>query len=152
MTLRPTLMLAACVIATGCASAAKLPPAGAMAYGVYHFRQQVADARPAMTLEGDVVLAPDTVIVSTTMAPCSYNTRARDARSINYQCGSLSISFDRSDPLRKNAFAVRTTQIVTVKVCAMMAMTNGVDRCTRYEDRRESREVMKYGKLELQVQ
>ena len=129
---RFVIALAPCALIAACAGSACRPPAGATAYGVYRFHQQVLNAKPAVILDGSVTLLPDTLTVSLATSPCTYDTRSRGDRWIRYVCGDVTFTFNRRNPLRENAYTAPMTEFVSVPVCLQTAIdSRGREVCTR---------------------
>jgi hypothetical protein len=124
--------LVAALVAVGCASSSARPPGGASAYGVWHFVEPILESRPAVVLEGNIVLQPDTLFVESTEGPCTYDPHSRDNRNILYRCGDVHFSFDRRNPLRENSYSMTTTVMVAQTSCILTTVdSKGVERCAR---------------------
>ena len=128
-----------CVVVVACASAWR-PPAGATAYGVYRYHQQVLNARPAVILDGSVTLLPDTLVVSLATSPCTYDPRSYGNRWIRYVCGEVTFSFNRRNPLRENSYTAPLTEFVYESVCLQTVIdSRGREVCARRGNERVER-------------
>jgi hypothetical protein len=140
-------------VAAACASsgARVLPPSGNTAYGVYHFKNVLTSASPAVTLEGDVLLLPDSVAMSLAGSPCTWAQASRTStQAISYACGEFLFSFSRLNPLRENSYLVPTSKWVDQRVCRQTRQNaQGVEVCVRYgNDRVEQRSQLR-GRLQF---
>jgi len=140
----------AVVVATGCASTGRKAIPGRTDYGIYRFRENVINTRPTVVLEGEVHLTPDTISLVLLSGPCVYDQRSRDQRSIRYVCGMASFSFDRLEPIRRNSYTVRTSQLVETQYCVRsVASAAGAPVCVEYGKRTNNVDVSRSGSIRV---
>jgi len=133
-------------------TAAYRPPAGNTVYGSYPFKQVLSNANPPMTLEGTVVLLPDTVVLTVGGKSCSASVDARNSNdAFAYNCGESSFYLNKQDPLRFNSYRVPTIVWQTRQVCVMYAVNRmtGAEQCSRYGQERVETRIVLSGPLKF---
>jgi hypothetical protein len=93
----------------GCHSSARetiVPLEGLL--GVYHFSERIpaAPGDPPIIFEGDFTVIADTVKVDADPGPCRYDKRTSASTGIMYQCGIVSVVFDRKNPISRSTYSV----------------------------------------------
>jgi hypothetical protein len=134
--------LAACV-------AAYKPPAGNTAYGTHPFKEVLSNANPPMTLEGSVLLLPDTVMMTLGGKSCSPDPANRSEFVFGFDCGEFNFKFSKTNPLRANSYRVPTTvwQMRQVCVATRTNPTTMAEICSRYGQERVETRVVLQGSL-----
>ena len=64
-------------------------------FRAYRFSQRMEDG---VVLEGQFVLAEDTIMARTPTKQCDYEAAESNATQLGYDCGSFKLRFDRRDP------------------------------------------------------
>jgi hypothetical protein len=132
------------ILLVGACRAPYRPPAGNATDGAYPFKQVITNANPPMTLEGTVIIMPDTVVMTLSGKSCSPEARSSPT-TLGYVCGQYGFWFNRENPLRTNRYNVPTMIWRTRPVCDQYREnpTTKAEQCVRYrQERYESRTVI----------
>jgi hypothetical protein len=118
--------------------------------GVYHFVERVAASgnADALVLEGELTVLADTVTVDATPGPCRYDTTSTSAGPFVYRCAEVTLSFDRSDPVRRASYSLRTIALQPQTTCVRYATdASGRTNCAESKTVQVERSVMRSGQL-----
>lgn len=92
--------------------------------GVFEFSEHVTPqgmGAESVDIEGSFVVFGDTVTVEARPGPCWLDTRITSPNPITYDCGGVTISFDRRNPTGRAMYSVKLTVTQTRTVCARYA-------------------------------
>src|SRR6478736_25593 len=74
--------------------------------GVFRFTEHItAVGTETIDLEGHFVVWGDTVTVEARPGPCRLDTRVSTPNPFTYDCGGVTISFDRRDPIGRAMYS-----------------------------------------------
>jgi hypothetical protein len=140
-------------ISNGCASSSPRGSAvPASRLGVFRFLERVPDVSPGVTLEGEITVEPDTILVEAAPGPCRYDELRSRRTAVVYRCGAdLVLSFDRDYPIDRATYSVVATTNVPITTCVRYATTTDGRRvCAQTRTVMEPRNVQRSGHLRLQ--
>jgi hypothetical protein len=93
-----------CVVVAACSTKpSSTPQPRELADGIYRF----SDSRAPLTqpIEGTMTVLHDTVMVDAQPGPCRYDDKISwGSHAIVYRCAEMTLTFDRSDPVRSAKF------------------------------------------------
>lgn len=118
-------------IAGGCVSSSPRGPAvPASRVGVFRFLEHVPDTSPGVTLQGEITVESDTILVEAMPGPCHYDNLRSRGTTVVYRCGTdIFLSFDRYNPIDRARYSLVTT--VRVPVPPELAVELSVERFNR---------------------
>jgi hypothetical protein len=136
-------------ISVGCASSSSRAPA-ASRLGVYHFWETIPETSPSLTLQGEVTVEADTILVEVNHGLCHYDQLRSRGTTISYNCSDVLLYFDRHNPTDRARYSVVTTIRVPVRTCIRYT-TNAAGQvvCAQMGTRMEWRDVRRSGRLRL---
>jgi len=137
-------------ISTGCTpSAARAPAPAASRLGAFRFFERVPDTSPGVTLEGEFIVEPDTILVEAMPGPCHYDNLRSRSTTIAYKCGpDIFLFFDRNNPIERASYSLVATVQVPVTTCARYATTSDGRRvCVQTRTVMVPRDVRRSGRL-----
>ena len=121
--------------------------------GPYQFTEHVAaggSAGETIDIEGQVEVLRDSVLVDARPGPCRLDTPTVSQRPLVYQCGTVTLSFDRRDPIMRSTYSVTLTQNGTQQVCARYTVSStGRSVCAEYRTETIPTSVRRTGTLHL---
>ena len=134
---------------SGCVSPpSRGPAAPENRVGAFRFWERVPDTAPGVTLEGELVVEPDTILVETTHGLCHYDQVRSRGTTVVYNCAGVILRFDRDNPIDRATYWLVTTANVPVRTCVRYTTTaNGRRVCTQTRTVMEPREVQRSGRL-----
>jgi hypothetical protein len=76
--------------------------------GVYHFSERIpgVPGQPPVLFEGDFTVLGDTIKVDAEPGPCRYDKQSTGAGGLGYQCGEITLMFDRKNPVTKTRYTM----------------------------------------------
>jgi hypothetical protein len=90
--------------------------------GVYRFTQRISTTgTESVDIEGRFVVFGDTVVVDAHPGPCRLDTRVALPNPFTYDCGGVTLSFDRRDPVGRAMYSVMVTVTQTRTTCVRYA-------------------------------
>lgn len=114
--------------------------------GTWRFVERLG-GNPSVILEGTVGIDPDTIWVDADWAQCQ-RAEATTRTRLVYECGRVTISFDRFDPLRRMSYNAPVTVLERVEKCEQyQTNANGQVVCVRWRRETVEREVWKSGRI-----
>lgn len=136
----------------GCAPPPPRGPADpARRVGAFRFWERVSDTSPGVTLEGELVVERDTILVEVTHGLCHYDPFQSRGMAVVYNCAGVVLRFDRDNPIDRATYSLVTTAHVPVRTCVRY-VTNADGRrvCAQTRTVMEPREVRRSGRLRPQ--
>jgi hypothetical protein len=120
--------------------------------GVFRFLERVPDASPPVTLEGEITVEPDTILLDAAPGPCHYDEVRSRSTTVVYRCGvDILLYFDRDNPIDRARYSLVTTVQVAVRTCARYTMTTDGRRiCAQTRTEMVPRQVQRSGRLRPQ--
>lgn len=101
-------------------------------YGSYRFLQRVEGADPPITVEGEFTIEADSIRVGLAGGYCR-PLQPASVRNTSFQCGPVSLTFDREQPLLRSWFSVQGTAYVFERVCRRYGTSpSGARICLEY--------------------
>ena len=136
----------------GCASSSpRSSAATASRVGVFRFLERVPDTSPGITLDGEITVERDTILVEATPGPCHYDVLRSRGTTVIYRCADVFLSFDRHNPIDRARYALVATVYVPVRTCARYTVTTDGRRvCAQLRTEMVPREVRRSGRLRPQ--
>lgn len=136
----------------GCVSSPSRGPAiPASRVGVFRFLERVPDTSPGITLDGEITVERDTILVEATPGPCQYDVLRSRGTTVVYRCADVFLSFDRNNPIDRARYALVATVYVPVRTCARYTVTtDGRRACAQLRTEMVPREVRRSGRLRPQ--
>jgi hypothetical protein len=122
--------------------------------GVFRFTEHVTagggSGDESVDIEGQLVVFGDTVSVEARPGPCRMDTRIIYPNPITYDCGGVTLSFDRRDPVGRAQYSVSLGTTQKRQVCAAYAIDNAGRRyCSQYRTETTAATVKRSGYLRL---
>ena len=119
--------------------------------GVYRFTQHVtAVGAETIDIEGRFVVFGDTVTVEAQPGPCRLDTRVAMPNPFTYDCGGVTLTFDRLDPAGHAMYSVMLTVTQTRTVCVRYAIDSAGRRyCAETRSDPSQRQVKQSGYLRV---
>ena len=114
--------------------------------GVYHFSERIAGApgNPPIVFEGEFTVIGDTIKVDARPGPCRYAKRNAGVTSLSYQCGDITVTFDRRNPVERSTYSMTVViPIPQQPQCSATVRRN----CTTSTDQATERTETRHGKL-----
>ena len=144
--MRRTISLIALVSLAACGSAHSSTPAPILD-GIYRFSERPQPL--TQPIEGTLTILRDTIMVDAQPGPCRYEDKLSwGSSSIVYRCAEMTLSFDRSNPLRNARFRTTVTVDERKKVCVRYDVNPRGERvCVQQETQIVQREVPVSGML-----
>jgi hypothetical protein len=137
----------------GCASSSPRGSAApASRVGVFRFLERVPDTSPGMTLDGEITVERDTILVEATPGPCHYDELRSRGTTVVYRCATdIFLYFDRDNPIDRAQYTLVATVNVPVRTCARYTVTTDGRRvCAQVRTEMVPREVRRSGRLRPQ--
>lgn len=101
-------------------------------YGSYRFLHRVEGADPPITVEGEFTIEADSIRVGLASGYCR-PLQPASVRSTSFNCGPVSLTFDRERPLLRSHFSVQGTAYVFQRVCRRYGTSpTGARICLEY--------------------
>jgi hypothetical protein len=115
--------------------------------GIYRFSERPQQL--TQPIEGTITILRDTIMVDAQPGPCRYEDRLSwGGTSIVYRCAEMTLSFDRSNPLRNARFRTTVTVDERRTVCVRYEVNRQGQRvCAQQETQIVQREVPISGML-----
>jgi hypothetical protein len=119
--------------------------------GVYRFTQHVtATGAESIDIEGRFVVFGDTVTVEAQPGPCRLDTRIAMPNPFTYDCGGVTLTFDRLDPAGHAMYSVMLSVTQTRTVCVRYATDpSGRRYCAEQRTEPSQRQVKQTGYLRV---
>ena len=119
--------------------------------GVYRFTQHVTAAgAESVDIEGRFVVFGDTITVDAHPGPCRLDTRVVMPNPLTYDCGGVTISFDRRDPVGHAMYSVMLTVTQTRTICVRYATdASGRRYCAEQRTDPTQRQIKQSGYLKV---
>jgi len=123
----------AAALAPGCASPVPhLYPIPDSQFGTYRFSDRVHEANPPIVVEGEFTIRADTILASVTTGICQPEIPPQ-TQSFTFQCGPVTLSFDRRNPLQRATYEVQGTAMVLRRECLRYEPgRSGISVCVAY--------------------
>jgi hypothetical protein len=122
--------------------------------GVYRFSQHISGGGTGgenVDIEGQFVVFGDTVTVDARPGPCRLDTRVTMPNPFTYDCGGVTLSFDRRDPIGRAMYSVTVTVTQTRTICVRYAVdSSGRRYCAESRNEPTQRQVKQSGYLRVQ--
>jgi len=117
--------------------------------GLYSFSEHVPTNRGQFVpLEGEFTVFGDSVTVRTETSSCLYNLLTTRGSAITYDCGDVSFSFDRFDPVHRATYRMKVRFNEQRQVCAQYTTdAGGRQRCVSYRTEFVETEAIRTGRL-----
>ncbi len=139
------LVLLAAAACSGTRKAVAVPPEQ---FGIYRFSERL---NPGNTLEGEFLVQGDTVTVDAVPGPCRYEPNRTSGMAIVYSCGSsVTLSFDRADPIRKARYSAVVRMTESRTRCIRTTVSNGQSVCAQSVVETSERDALKSGTLRVE--
>jgi hypothetical protein len=119
--------------------------------GVFRFLEYVPGTSPGVTLEGEISVDRDTILVEDTVRPCRYDELRSRRTTVVYNCADVFLAFDRYNPIDRATYSLVTTVNVPVRTCARYTTTTDGRRvCAQMRTEMVPRDVRRSGRLRPQ--
>jgi hypothetical protein len=117
--------------------------------GVFHFTEHITAAgTETIDLEGHFVVWGDTVTVEARPGPCRLDTRVSMPNPFTYDCGGVTLTFDRENPVGGAKYSALLTVTQTRTVCARYATDpSGRRYCVEQRSEPQQRQIKQTGYL-----
>ncbi len=148
----PATLLAAAVAVAGCHNAPRETGPLARRVGVYRFSERIRPpndiASEVVNLEGGFVVLVDSVTVETTTGVCHVNTGISRANLISYNCGDVTIAFDRSNPVEGATYTATIKYTAYQQVCLRYTTdSQGRQVCAQTNTEAVQRQQIEHGRI-----
>jgi hypothetical protein len=140
--------VATCLALAACTSKGSSTPGPApLLDGIYRFSEKPAPL--TQSIEGTMTVLHDTVMVDAQPGPCRYEDKLSwSGGAIVYRCAEMTLSFDRSNPLRNSTFHTSVSVDERKTVCVRYDTNPAGQRvCVQQETQLVPREVQVSGTL-----
>jgi hypothetical protein len=139
-------------ICDACASSSpRGPTVPASHLGLFRFLEHIPGTSPGVTLEGDVTVERDTILVEATFGLCRHDELRSRATTVVYNCADVFLAFDRDNPVDRATYSLVATVNVPVRTCARYTTTTDGRRvCAQMGTEMVPRDVRRSGRLRLQ--
>ncbi len=129
---------------------ASTPTPHASRVGIYHFTEHPLQSN--QSFEGRVGVTKDTIVIESDLAPCIYDSRSAAGSAVIYQCGPVTVSFRRSDPVATARYTVTTTVVDQQMTCVRYTTdASGHQTCAQQRSEAIERQVPVSGTLHLEL-
>ena len=120
--------------------------------GVFRFTEHIsAVGTETVDIEGNFVVWGDTVTVEARPGPCRLDTRVSIPNPFTYDCGGVTLTFDRRDPVNGAKYTVMLTVTQTRTVCVRYATDSSGRRvCVEQRSEPATRQIKQTGYLRAQ--
>lgn len=148
--MRATIIVTGLVLvsAAACGAARKTVAVPPEQFGIYRFTERL---NPGYTLEGEFLVQGDTVTVDAAPGPCRYEPNRTNGMAIVYTCGgSVTLSFDRADPIRKARYSAVVRMRESRTRCMRTTVANGQTVCAESIVETSDRDALKSGTLRVE--
>jgi hypothetical protein len=115
--------------------------------GTFLFSERARGSGVVIDVTGEFSVREDTIMVRVADRSCRPRVPP-DTRSYLFDCGDVSLAFDRVEPLRRPGYSVIGIVMVEERVCRELVQDRfGVQRCAGYITQRVPRERSFHGEL-----
>ncbi|MCL4866910.1 MAG: hypothetical protein KJZ47_13530 [Gemmatimonadales bacterium] len=101
-------------------------------HGTFRFTDRVSAASPTIVVEGEFTIRADTILAQVTSGNCR-PTIPPSTQSFRFDCGQVSLAFDRYSPLQRGSYSVQGTAMEMRRVCVrFVPNSSGQQVCVQY--------------------
>jgi hypothetical protein len=139
------ILLAAQVSCSSQSRAPRLTPEAQE--GTFRFSERARGSGVVIDVAGEFTITADTIMARVADRSCRPRVPP-DTRSYLFDCGDVSLAFDRVEPLRRPRYSAIGIVMVEERVCREQVQDRfGVQRCAGYITQRVPRERSFHGEL-----